>query len=70
MVGRIVSHRESRLEVMQRTLETMAGMQRLQGDRACNRQWRSSLMKSPSSLGFQLDFLRRGVLWHIVGSGD
>ena len=23
-------------------------------------------MKSPSSLSFQLDFLRRGILWHIV----
>ena len=56
MVGRSVSHRESRFEVMQRTLETMAGMQRLQGDRLCNRQWRSPLMKSPSSLSSQLDF--------------
>ena len=38
LVGRIVSHKESRLGMMERTLETVAGMQRLQGDRACNRQ--------------------------------
>ena len=58
-------HRESCLGVMHRTLETMAGVQRLQEDRAWNRQRRSSLMKRLSSPSYRLDFLRRGVLWHI-----
>ena len=52
MVGRNVPHQESCLGVMQRTLETMAGVQRLQGDRAWNRQRRSLLMKRPFSLIF------------------
>ena len=71
MVGRIVPHSESCLGVMQRTLETMAGVQRHQGDRAWNLQRRSSLVKRPSSPSYWLDFLRRGILWHIShGWGD
>ena len=49
------SCRTCRVGVMQRTLETMAGAQRLQGDRAWNRQRRSSLMKRPSSPSYHLD---------------